>query len=137
METMKTSIENLINSGVITAETMVDYMLREKKLDYELVEKVYTVKRQWLYCYGYVQWGATAEQKLYPVTELLGCYNVMVYPLFVALIKCDERLERLLLDLGACEHTVAMMFFSKDEIRSVAPSWVKFRVGGKPLEPRR
>ena len=105
METMKTSIENLINSGVITAETMINYLLREKNLDYDFIETVYRLKPDWN-----VNRSVFFDLPFYSELDIKlgGLYieQSSVTPLFIALLRRDKTLEYLLLYLGADSNDV-------------------------------
>ena len=99
METMKTSIEKLINSGVITSNTMFRYLLREQNLDYDFIETVYRLKPDWMvYCNN--SWFDYSNE-LHNKLARLYIEDTSATPLFIALLKEDKTLENLLLNLGA------------------------------------
>ena len=104
METMKTSIEKLIKSGVITSGTMLNYLLWQNNLDYDFIETVYRLKPKWM-SYGSTYGMAPHIALQFP---LGGRYVDIdsVTPLYVALLREDKTLEYLLLHLGAEVHRV-------------------------------
>ena len=111
---MKSSIEKLINSGVITSETMFRYLLREQNLDYDFIETVYRLKPDGLECkYSNVMPYVT---KWYgPSVQGNGKCQFLqwITPLGLAVIKGDKELEYLLVRLGADTSCVAGFLFKQ------------------------
>ena len=112
METMKTFTEKLVNSGVITSGTMLNYLLWQDNLDYDFIETVYRLKPKWLSREG----GGYYVENPILHDKLGGRYAEIdsVTPLYVALLREDKTLECLLLHLGADVQDVFMRVYFGD-----------------------